>query len=173
MDLERLEALIQRVGAEQIPLGMTTITNNSAAGQPVSMENIRRTSEIYHRYGIPFFIDACRFAENAWFIKLRDPQYAAVPVAQIVKEIFSYADGCTMSAKKDAIVNIGGFIAFRDAGAEAAHRGTPYRARGFCYLRRVSRAGPGSAGSWSVRRHRRGLPGVPRKPHALPGSGFG
>ena len=114
MDLERLEALIQRVGAERIPLGMTTITNNSAAGQPVSMENIRQTSEIYHRYGIPFFIDACRFAENAWFIKLRDPQYAAVPVARIVKEIFSYADGCTMSAKKDAIVNIGGFIAFRD-----------------------------------------------------------
>ena len=114
MDLQRLEDLIQRVGANRIPLGMTTITNNSAAGQPVSMENIRRTGEIYHRYGIPFFIDACRFAENAWFIKLRDPEYRAVPVTQIVREIFSYADGCTMSAKKDAIVNIGGFIAFRD-----------------------------------------------------------
>ena len=114
MDLQRLEDLIQRVGANRIPLGLTTITNNSAAGQPVSMENIRRTGEIYHRYGIPFFIDACRFAENAWFIKLRDPEYRAVPVTQIVREIFSYADGCTMSAKKDAIVNIGGFIAFRD-----------------------------------------------------------
>jgi tryptophanase len=114
MDLQRLEDLIQRVGANRIPLGMTTITNNSAAGQPVSMENIRRTGEIYHRYGIPFFIDACRFAENAWFIKLRDPEYRAVPVTQIVREIFTYADGCTMSAKKDAIVNIGGFIAFRD-----------------------------------------------------------
>ncbi len=114
MDLEKLEAFIQQVGAENIPLGMTTITNNSAAGQPVSMENIRQTGEIYHRHGIPFFIDACRFAENAWFIKLRDPQYKDVPVKDIVREMFSYADGCTMSAKKDAIVNIGGFIAFRD-----------------------------------------------------------
>ncbi|HOT53005.1 MAG TPA: tryptophanase [Anaerolineaceae bacterium] len=114
MDLERLEDLIRRVGAERIPIGMITITNNSAAGQPVSMDNLRQTSEIYHRYGIPFFIDACRFAENAWFIKLRDPRYRDVPVTKIVKEIFSYADGCTMSAKKDAIVNIGGFIAFRD-----------------------------------------------------------
>lgn len=115
MDLERLEAFILETGAENIPLGMLTITNNSAAGQPVSMENIRGTAEVYHRYGLPFFIDACRFAENAWFIKLRDPRYKDVPVSEIVREMFSYADGCTMSAKKDAIVNIGGFVAFRDA----------------------------------------------------------
>ena len=114
MDLEGLEALIKKTGVENIPLGMLTITNNSAAGQPVSMDNIRATAEIYHRYGIPFFIDACRFGENAWFIKLRDPKYKNTPVREIVREMFSYADGCTMSAKKDGMVNIGGFIAFRD-----------------------------------------------------------
>lgn len=114
MDLDGLEALIKKTGVKNIPLGMLTITNNSAAGQPVSMDNIRATAEIYHRYGILFFIDACRFGENAWFIKLRDPQYKNTPVREIVREMFSYADGCTMSAKKDAMVNIGGFIAFRD-----------------------------------------------------------
>lgn len=114
MDLEKLEALIQRVGVDKIPLGMLTITNNSNAGQPVSMDNIRGTSAIYKKYGIPFFLDACRFAENAWFIKIRDPKYKDVSVREIVREMFSYADGCTMSSKKDAIVNIGGFVAFRD-----------------------------------------------------------
>ena len=114
MDLEALQDFIRHVGAENIPIGMLTITNNSAAGQPVSMDNIRQTAEIYHSFGIPFFIDACRFSENAWFIKIRDPKYADVPVNEIVREMFSYADGCTMSAKKDAIVNIGGFVAFRN-----------------------------------------------------------
>ena len=119
MDLEKLEAFIRETGVENIPLGMLTITNNSAAGQPVSMGNIRGTAEIYHRHGIPFFIDAARFAENAWFIKLRDPKYKDVPVREIVREQFSYADGCTMSAKKDGLVNIGGFIAFRDEALKA------------------------------------------------------
>ena len=114
MDLHKLEQLIQELGPENIPLGMTTITNNSAAGQPVSMDNIHQTAALYHRYGIPFFIDACRFAENAWFIKTRDPLYRDKSVREIVLEMFRVADGCTMSAKKDAIVNIGGFIAFRD-----------------------------------------------------------
>ena len=114
MDLDKLEAFINQVGPENIPLGMITITNNSAAGQPVSMDNIRQTGEIYHKYGIPFFIDACRFAENAWFIKQRDNDYANKSIPEIVREMFSYADGCTMSAKKDAIVNIGGFIGLRD-----------------------------------------------------------
>ncbi len=114
MDLEKLEAFINEVGAENIPLGMLTITNNSAAGQPVSMDNIRKTAEIYHRYDILFIIDACRFAENAWFIKTRDEAYGDKPIREIVLEMFSYADGCTMSAKKDAIVNIGGFIGLRD-----------------------------------------------------------
>lgn len=114
MDLDKLEKFILGTGPENIPVGMLTVTNNSAAGQPVSMANIRGTSAIYHRYGIPFFIDACRFAENAWFIKNREPGYADRSVAEIALEMFSYADGCTMSAKKDAIVNIGGFIACRD-----------------------------------------------------------
>ena len=114
MDLHRLETFINEVGEQNIPLGMTTVTNNSAAGQPVSMDNIRATGELYQKYGIPFFIDACRFAENAWFIKLRDPHFTHKSVKEIALEMFSYADGCTMSAKKDAIVNIGGFIAFRD-----------------------------------------------------------
>lgn len=114
MDLDKLETLIKRVGVENIPVGMLTVTNNSAAGQPVSMDNIRQTSELYHKYGIPFFMDACRFGENAWFIKLRDPKYTGKSVREIALEMLSYADGCTMSAKKDAIVNMGGFVAFRD-----------------------------------------------------------
>jgi tryptophanase len=114
MDLEKLAHFIQETGPENIPLGMLTITNNSAAGQPVSMANIKATAEIYHRYDILFFIDACRFAENAWFIKTREPGYGDRSVAEIALEMFSYADGCTMSAKKDAIVNIGGFLACRD-----------------------------------------------------------
>jgi len=114
MDIDKLEEFINEVGPENIPIGMLTITNNSAAGQPVSMDNIRETADIYHKYGILFFIDACRFAENAWFIKKRDKKNADKSIRDIVLEIFSYADGCTMSAKKDAIVNIGGFIALRD-----------------------------------------------------------
>jgi tryptophanase len=114
MDLEKLEDFILETGVENIPLGMLTITNNSAAGQPLSMDNIKGTAEVYHRHDIPFFIDACRFAENAWFIKNREPGYANRSVADIALEMFSYADGCTMSAKKDAIVNIGGFVACRD-----------------------------------------------------------
>ena len=114
IDIEKLKAFIQQVGPENVPLGMLTVTNNSGGGQPVSMPNIRTTSEVLHQYGIPFFLDACRYAENAYFIKLRDPDYADTPVAEIAREMFSYADGCTMSAKKDALVNIGGFLAMND-----------------------------------------------------------
>jgi len=116
MDLKKLEEFIQQTGKENIPLGMLTITNNTAAGQPVSMANIRGTAEIYHKYGIPFFIDACRFAENAYFIQQREPGYAGKSIKEICRETFALADGCTMSAKKDAIVNIGGFIGLRDPG---------------------------------------------------------
>ncbi|RLI09970.1 tyrosine phenol-lyase, partial [Candidatus Bathyarchaeota archaeon] len=95
---------------EKIPLIMTTITNNSVGGQPVSMQNIRETSEIARKYGIPFFIDACRFAENCYFIKKREEGYENKTIKEIAREIFSYADGCTFSGKKEALTNIGGML---------------------------------------------------------------
>jgi len=114
MDIAALERFIEERGVENIPLCMLTITNNSGGGQPVSMENIRQTREVCDRYGIPLFIDACRFAENAWFIKLREDGYQDTPVVDIVREMFSYADGCTMSAKKDGLANIGGWLAMNN-----------------------------------------------------------
>ena len=114
MDIQKLEKFIQEKGKENIPLCMITITNNSGGGQPVSMQNIRETKEVCTKYGIPLFIDACRFAENAYFIKTREAGYEHKSPLEIAKEIFSYADGVTMSAKKDALVNIGGFLAMQD-----------------------------------------------------------
>ncbi|MEE9617446.1 MAG: tryptophanase [Anaerolineae bacterium] len=116
IDVEKLEVFIKQMGPENIPLGMLTVTNNAGGGQPVSMANIRATSEVLHHHSIPFFLDACRYAENAYFIKLREPGYAETPVVDIAREMFSYTDGCTMSAKKDALVNIGGFLAVNDEG---------------------------------------------------------
>lgn len=115
MDLKKLKEFIKQIGPENIPLGMITITNNAGGGQPVSLENLRAVSEIYHSNKIPFFIDACRFAENSYFIKLREPGYEKKSTLEIAKEVFSLADGATMSAKKDAIVNIGGFLAVNDS----------------------------------------------------------
>lgn len=114
IDLNRLEELFRSKGKEHIPICMLTITNNSGGGQPVSMSNIRSTSELCKKYGIPFFIDACRFAENAYFIKLREDGYADKSIKEIVQETFSYADGATMSSKKDGLVNMGGFLAVND-----------------------------------------------------------
>ncbi len=115
MDIEALEKCIQEKGAKNIPLCMITITNNSGGGQPVSMENIKAVRKICTLYNIPLFIDACRFAENAYFIKIREAGYADKSIKTIVNEIFSYADGCTMSAKKDAFANIGGFLAMHNS----------------------------------------------------------
>lgn len=115
MDVARLQQFVQRVGPERIPLGMITITNNAGGGQPVSMANIRATGTVYRDHGIPFFIDACRYAENCYFIQQREEGYAGRSIREIANELFSYADGCTMSAKKDGLVNIGGFLAMNDS----------------------------------------------------------
>ena len=114
MDTAGLRSLVVRAGKENVPVCIMTVTNNSGGGQPVSMENIRTVAGICRSNGIPFFLDACRFAENAYFIKKRERGYADVPMKTIVREMFSYADGATMSAKKDALVNMGGFLALND-----------------------------------------------------------
>jgi len=111
MDVGALKVLIAEKGAQNIPLCIITVTNNSGGGQPVSMQNIRDVKKICSEHKIPLFIDACRFAENSYFIKMREEGYADKSIPDIVKELFSYADGCTMSAKKDAFANIGGFLA--------------------------------------------------------------
>jgi len=113
MDIERLETLLKEEG-ENIPLVIITVTNNAGGGQPVSMENIRVTKAICEKYNKPLFVDSCRFAENAYFIKLREKGYADKSVKEIVQEMFTYADGMTMSAKKDAFANIGGWLALND-----------------------------------------------------------
>lgn len=114
MDIQKLQKTIEEVGKENIPFCMITITNNSGGGQPVSMENIRETKKLLNNYGIPLYLDCCRFAENAYFIKQLEKGYEDKTIKEIAREIFSYADGCTMSAKKDGLSNTGGFIGTND-----------------------------------------------------------
>lgn len=113
IDLDKLSAFLDE-NAGRVPIGMITVTNNTGGGQPVSMENIRRVSALYKKAAAPFYIDACRFAENAWLIKQREPGYADKSPLEIAREMFSYADGATMSLKKDGFGNIGGFLAMND-----------------------------------------------------------
>ncbi|MCC9596444.1 MULTISPECIES: tryptophanase [unclassified Rubrivivax] len=130
MDLERLEAYLQQHGAE-VPLVMITITNNAGGGQPVSLANIRAVAELAHRHGKPFVIDGCRFAENAWFIKSREPGQGERSIEDIVRDCFSVADGMTMSAKKDAFGNIGGWLALNDDELAEQARQHLIRTEGF------------------------------------------
>jgi tryptophanase len=114
MDIARLKAFIETTGPKNIPFGMVTVTNNAGGGQPISMENLKAIAQTYRAYDIPFFIDAARYAENSYFIKLREKGYENKAVIDIARGTFSLADGMTMSAKKDAIVNIGGLLCMND-----------------------------------------------------------
>jgi tryptophanase len=131
VDLRALEEKVRELGREKVAMIVMTLTNNSLGGQPVSMGNLRAASEIARHYRIPLFLDIARFAENAWFIKRRESGYATRPVREIVKEMFSYCDGCWMSAKKDAFVNIGGFLALNDESWNAQARETLILGEGF------------------------------------------
>ena len=130
IDLTRLANLLARVDTK-VPIGMLTVTNNAGGGQPVSFGNAKATAELLHAHGVPLYFDACRFAENCWFIKQREPGFADRSVRSIAKDLFALGDGCTMSAKKDGLANIGGFLATNDARLAAEARNLLILTEGF------------------------------------------
>ena len=159
-----LESLIARVGRDRIPLVMLTVTNNSGGGQPVSMENARQVSAVCKRHGIPLYFDACRFAENAWFIKLREPGFEYKTPKEIAQEMFRLGDGCTMSAKKDGMANIGGFLCTNNDLLAQQEKDLLILTEGYPDLWRTGGARSGG--------HRRGVAGgagrrLPALPHCL------
>jgi tryptophanase len=131
MDLQALSQTLETHGAAQIPLVMLTATNNAGGGQPLSLENVKQTAELCHSHGVPLYIDACRFAENAYFIQQREQGYGGSKLIDIAREMFSHVDGCTMSAKKDGLANIGGFLATNDDGLAAQERDLLILTEGF------------------------------------------
>ncbi len=131
VDIDRLVEAIEGAGADRVPMVMVTITNNSGGGQPVSMENLRAVRDVCDRYELPLFLDACRFAENSWFIKMREPGYADKTPREIAGEMFSLADGATFSAKKDGLANIGGFLVMHDPELAARCRNLLILTEGF------------------------------------------
>jgi tryptophanase len=131
MDLGKLDRFLEETPIEDIPFGLLTITNNTTGGQPVSMENIQEVGKRYHAKGIPFFLDAARFAENAFFIKKREPGFKDIPLDEIALEMFSYADGCLVSAKKDGLVNIGGLLVLNDDSLAAQAKNLLILTEGF------------------------------------------
>jgi len=131
LDIAALDSAIGELGPARIPLVLLTITNNSGGGQPVSLANARAVSAVCRRHGIPLYLDACRFAENSWFVKTREPGQEGRSTLDIAREMFSLADGCTMSAKKDGMANIGGFLALRDDGLAARCRNLEILTEGF------------------------------------------
>jgi tryptophanase len=131
VDVDALDALLAREGRERVPLVMVTMTNNSGGGQPVSMSNLRAVRAVCDRYGVPLFLDAARFAENAWFVTQRDPEYAGVSPRAVAEEAFRLADGCTISLKKDGLGNIGGLLAMNDDDLAARCRNLLILTEGF------------------------------------------